>query len=474
MSIVNEVFSGVDKVYPKSNPPEIIEQPVDTTSVNAGVASFSCNATGDTVLTWVWYLNDVVIPGADNIVYTTEVNDYLVNNGDIYHCVVTDTLGQSVTSDDALLTVSLPIAPTITIAPVDPSVIVGAVINFVATASGYGTLAYQWRLNGNVISGATSATYDRTTVIEDDGKVIACKVTDAAGTVTVSADSAMAVALPAAPTITIAPLAPSVIEGATINFTSVSAGSGALTYQWFHEGISISGATADFYNRPTVLSDNGTAVTCTVTDGYGQAVTSAPATMAIEAAYRNPVYVGNKRIASNTIPHSFTPTGLNVGGIIVATMNQRTAGNKDPSMTGGVTVLETFRSNERTVQIAEYTGGAITIEYGTGTDAQFCGWYFNDATLGRIASSTTYDGAAVECDAETYVLNLYAWAQTRNADPRSTTDWGLNLPGKLTWPNCCGMCKLVPTAGSQNPGPWSNSNGGAGVNRTIEIKGIQP
>lgn len=85
------------------------------------------------------------------------------------------------------------VAPTIT--PNNPSVTEGDVINFACTYNGADSAAgYQWQIDNADISGATSATYDRTTVLGDNGRVIRCITTDPYGQTAASAGSTMTVA----------------------------------------------------------------------------------------------------------------------------------------------------------------------------------------------------------------------------------------------------------------------------------------
>jgi hypothetical protein len=84
-------------------------------------------------------------------------------------------------------------APTVSIVPSAPSVSEGTTINYVASATGDPVLLYQWNLDGAPIGGATSATYNRVTVIGDNAKTITCVVTDGIGREVTSNVSTMTV-----------------------------------------------------------------------------------------------------------------------------------------------------------------------------------------------------------------------------------------------------------------------------------------
>ncbi|RYA93135.1 immunoglobulin domain-containing protein, partial [Enterobacter cloacae complex sp. 742-ADZ3-9B] len=76
---------------------------------------------------------------------------------------------------------------TITTQPQNRTLTVGDALNLsvAATVSDGSTLAYQWQKNGSDISGATSATYTKASVIAGDAGSYTCQVSSTtAGTVT--------------------------------------------------------------------------------------------------------------------------------------------------------------------------------------------------------------------------------------------------------------------------------------------------
>jgi hypothetical protein len=76
------------------------------------------------------------------------------------------------------------VAPTITVQPKSPTVIVGQTPTITVTATGSEPLAYQWQKNGADIAGATSATYTAPAVVlTDTGSLFQVKISNAAGSV---------------------------------------------------------------------------------------------------------------------------------------------------------------------------------------------------------------------------------------------------------------------------------------------------
>jgi glucose/arabinose dehydrogenase len=124
-------------------------------------------------------------------------------------------------------------APVISDQPANLKVAVGEPASFTVGASGSGTLAYQWQLNGTDIAGATSPTYNiPATAASDDGSRFRCRVSNAAGSVT-SNEGVLTVVNGQRPVLSItAPAMDSTYNaGDTINFagTATDAEDGDLT-----------------------------------------------------------------------------------------------------------------------------------------------------------------------------------------------------------------------------------------------------
>jgi hypothetical protein len=77
-------------------------------------------------------------------------------------------------------------APSITTQPASETVAVGSAATFSVTASGSGTLSYQWYMGSTEISGATSSTYTISSVASSDAGSYYVTVSNSAGTTTSS------------------------------------------------------------------------------------------------------------------------------------------------------------------------------------------------------------------------------------------------------------------------------------------------
>ncbi|MDB5106240.1 MAG: hypothetical protein JWP91_3929 [Fibrobacteres bacterium] len=172
------------------------------------------------------------------------------------------------------------VPPTITTQPANASVTAPSTATFSVVAAGSAP-TYQWRKGGVDIAGATAASYTTpATSTADNGALYSVVVTNSAGTVT-SANAALTVNT--APSITTQPANQTVTAGQTATFSVVASGSATLTYQWRKAGVNIAGATAATYTTPaTVTGDNGSLYSVVVTNGFGN-VTSANATLTVNA-----------------------------------------------------------------------------------------------------------------------------------------------------------------------------------------------
>lgn len=139
----------------------ITQQPANVSVTEGGTAKILVKATGSGTIAYQWYKNGVALNGANSssITFTSAA----LTSAGKYHVVVKDA-NASVTSSVATLTVTAAASTTttpvsITQQPSNQIVNTGTAVTFAVTASGSGTLAYQWYFKGAAISGATARTY---------------------------------------------------------------------------------------------------------------------------------------------------------------------------------------------------------------------------------------------------------------------------------------------------------------------------
>jgi hypothetical protein len=90
----------------------------------------------------------------------------------------------------------------------------------------------------------------------------------------------------AAPVITAQPQAATICSGSTISLSTTATGNG-LTYQWFKDGVSISGATNSTYSLSSSTSANSGSYTVKITSSCGANVTSSVATVTVNQPVSN-------------------------------------------------------------------------------------------------------------------------------------------------------------------------------------------
>jgi hypothetical protein len=135
--------------------PYVSTQPLDTTVVQGQPLTLTANAIGNATLTYQWKKGGVNIPGATDLAYNIAVTQ-LTNSGN-YTFVVSNSL-DVVTSRVAVVTIQ----PLIQILnpPQSTRVNLGETATFSVTASGNGTLQYQWKKSGVNIPGATDSVFN--------------------------------------------------------------------------------------------------------------------------------------------------------------------------------------------------------------------------------------------------------------------------------------------------------------------------
>ena len=288
--------------------PEVIlsisQQPANQTVSEGENASFSVTASGEGNLTYQWFVNDVVIPNANDSLLSLNAVA-ISDNGTNYSVEVTDSRG-SVISEPATLTVNESSSPvtmaTIGTGTVDSSRVAGprfVRLEFDSFAAGEHTITVTWDSDADV----------RFIVNESDGTNISSTIrglNPGIWTGVLEADSAYFIGLWSANgaanyTATIetnsepdnepannVPLAISnepsdlvVTEGNDAEFFVEATGSGTLRYQWSVNGTAITGATSSSFSLGAVtLAENGNVYLVEVSDEVSN-VLSASATLTV-------------------------------------------------------------------------------------------------------------------------------------------------------------------------------------------------
>jgi hypothetical protein len=267
---------------PTSQPPQIVQSPLNQTVIAAASATFSVSATG-LGLSYQWRKNGVNLSDGGNVAGATTscltLSGVQASDAANYDVVVTNSDG-AVTSAAATLTVLVP--PAISSGPLPQTVAVGASATFSVSASGTAPLGYVWRRNGSSIAGATNSSYTTNNVqLSDSGSQFSCAVSNSAG-LTLSQVALLSVTNPITPpAITQQPADQVVAAGASATFNVSATGTAPLSYFWLRESMPIAGANGPSYTTNNVqAADSGSRFSCVVSNPAGTA-TSGPATLTV-------------------------------------------------------------------------------------------------------------------------------------------------------------------------------------------------
>jgi hypothetical protein len=187
--------------------------------------------------------------------------------------------GRGICIDDVQVSSSCAVAypASISVAPSANPVCEGSGVTFTATpANGGTTPAYQWKVNGAIIPGATSATYAYPPALND---AVACVLTSNATCVTGNPATSNAITMTVNPvlpvSVSITASANPVDEGTAVTFTATVTNGGALpVYQWKVNGSNVPGATNSTYAYVPAHLDS---IACVLTSG-APCATGSPAT----------------------------------------------------------------------------------------------------------------------------------------------------------------------------------------------------
>ena len=253
-------------VTPVTATPTISAQPQSQSVQTGGSVTFAVTASGTAPLTYQWRKGNGDISGAINA--TLMLSNVQSGDGASYSVVVSNSAG-SVNSNAATLTVTTAgIAPTITAQPESQTVGIGSNVTFRVAVSGTSPFTFQWRLNGAVISGATSDTLILGLVAVTSAGSYTVVVTNGFGSVT---SSPATLSVIPAPTITAQLADQSVPVGANVAFTVTAAGAPPLSYQWNKDGRAITGATNSTLALTAVTDADAGTYRVVVTNAAGTA-----------------------------------------------------------------------------------------------------------------------------------------------------------------------------------------------------------
>jgi hypothetical protein len=253
--------------------PFILQQPTNAPTMLNSNATFFVVAGGAPILTYRWNFNGVPITNAIATRSSFTVTNATATNRGPYTVTVSNGKG-SVTSTQVFVVFS----PSIVSQPISQTVAPGSNATFVVTATGDGTLRYQWLFQGDDIPNATNASFSVASAHQADIGNYQVIVTNNFGSIT----SAPA-ALNLLPGILVQPTNTTAAAGSTVVFSVSAEGSAPLSYQWQKNGTNtIAGATSSSLVIGNVQASAAGAYNVVITNAFGS-VTSDTATLTVSS-----------------------------------------------------------------------------------------------------------------------------------------------------------------------------------------------
>jgi len=210
-----------------------------------------------------WQINGVETGVDSNILVIENPQD-----GDVVTCTMTSSdpelAGVSVTSNDIILDVVSSITPSVSIAPIQTVICEGTPIQIAAAADNAGTSPiYQWTVDG-VEVGDNNDTLTYSFASEQS---VVCTVTSSISCASPTQVSSIAFDVTPQPSVTptlvITVSQNPITVGTPVTFTATATDAGTNpTYQWYINGIALSGATSSSYTTSTV--GNNQTITCRI------------------------------------------------------------------------------------------------------------------------------------------------------------------------------------------------------------------
>lgn len=254
-----------------------------TVSINAVAASVDACQTSDAKL----QVNATAsVPGL-NVEYHWFKGDVQLFDGPKYSGAHTNALTiKNAQSSDAGQYKAMAVAPTavnisastnvglnlyaateITTAPVGKKVCEGTKETLTVTATGGGTMTYQWKKDGQDIAGATASSYEIASMDAASAGSYTVVATGACGSVSASAN----IVYSTKPTVTLPTPAETIKSGAKLSLSVNANEDGATSYKWFLNGTALTdpNATNREYIKFNVTNADAGKYHCEVTNDCG-------------------------------------------------------------------------------------------------------------------------------------------------------------------------------------------------------------
>ena len=442
----------------------VVTPPQNQNLVPGQAASLTVSASGAGTLTYQWFKDTFAIPGATN----ASLPIVSASSADIgsYTVVVRNAFGFE-TSAAATVSLSSAAAPVFTTQPEAQTVNAGTTLTLTAAASGAPTPTYQWYKDNLAISGATSATYTVASVTTTNAGSYKVVATNSQGVAT--SNSVTISVTTAAPAITAQPAPVTVNVADPIALSVTATGIPVPTYQWYKDGLAISGATAASYTVASATTADAGSYTVVVSNGIGSNATSDAALVTVNvvaptvsaAPVSATVVYGNSAtlIASYTGSQPRTYQWYKDGNAITgATSASYTISSATLAEAGGYHVVVTNSAGN-----AISTAATITVVFAN--ESTSFSTDFSTSTLHNAATPITSTSTSW------WVLSSKNNATPSNlGDDATTVDVVETRPFTLKFNSTTGS-SIVETAARFSSTPVSLANSGDYLRLTANLRG---
>ncbi|HAM72633.1 MAG TPA: hypothetical protein DCM86_13405, partial [Verrucomicrobiales bacterium] len=270
----NDVFS-LDAILTVHIPGYILDQPIGAVVGEGDPLTLSVLGDGDLPLSYQWYFNGVLIPGATADSYSL-VAATLADTGD-YTVRVSNPYGGETSLPahvDVLQYPSFNPQPQ----PLALTVPWGGTAVFTAGVQGSLPLIMQWYQEGSIeVTGATGPVLTLSNVTTNEAGAYTLTV---ANPLNIIASDPVTLTVREVPGIVTGPVSKMVVDGATVSFSVVADGRPTLQYQWMLGGVDIPGATSATLTLVSVHPSNNGNYSVRVSNAQGS-VTSGDASLTV-------------------------------------------------------------------------------------------------------------------------------------------------------------------------------------------------
>jgi hypothetical protein len=282
--------------------PTITVQPAAQTITAGTQLMLGVQANGTALLQYQWFKDGTAVAGATSSIL--QISSARSSDTATYYVRISNSIG-TVTSANAAIVVLVP--PAITLQPANQTVATGSSLTLSVQATGTGTLQYQWFHNGTAVAGAMFSSLQLASVQNADEGPYYVQIWNGAGIVT-SATATLTVNA-FAPSITVQPASQAVNVNTGVSLTVQASGPG-LQYQWYRNGVAITGATSAAFSIASAKSADAATYYVTVSNSAGTA-TSAAVSITVNAP---PTITTQPLSQAITVGGSFTLSIQAAGG----------------------------------------------------------------------------------------------------------------------------------------------------------------